>query len=109
MSPLRRRCPVGFHAHRDEVASSVLCPWGCGKMKCLRRMLFSFGSPRRLVESFFALAMQVGSHLRRPRCEASGAPVGFAWAYRDVLKGAQAVLSVVRRACELGTLLIRVP
>ncbi|OWM66793.1 hypothetical protein CDL15_Pgr008305 [Punica granatum] len=30
MSPLRRRCPLGFHAHRDEVASSVLCPWGGG-------------------------------------------------------------------------------
>ncbi|OWM75165.1 hypothetical protein CDL15_Pgr012651 [Punica granatum] len=28
MSPLRRRCPLGFHAHRDEDASSVLCPWG---------------------------------------------------------------------------------
>ncbi|PKI56043.1 hypothetical protein CRG98_023566, partial [Punica granatum] len=30
MSPLRGRCPLGFHAHRDEVASSVLRPWGCG-------------------------------------------------------------------------------
>ncbi|OWM65109.1 hypothetical protein CDL15_Pgr028292 [Punica granatum] len=30
MSPLRRRCPLGLHAHRDEVASSVLCPWGGG-------------------------------------------------------------------------------
>ncbi|OWM91124.1 hypothetical protein CDL15_Pgr010154 [Punica granatum] len=28
MSLLRRRCPLGFHAHRDEVASSVLCLWG---------------------------------------------------------------------------------
>ncbi|PKI48097.1 hypothetical protein CRG98_031512 [Punica granatum] len=44
----------------------------------------------------------------RPRCEASGAPVGLTWAYRDVLKGAQAALSVVRRAYELRTLLIRV-
>ncbi|OWM76321.1 hypothetical protein CDL15_Pgr020682 [Punica granatum] len=30
MSQLRRRCPLGFHAHRDEVASSVLYPWGGG-------------------------------------------------------------------------------
>ncbi|OWM71803.1 hypothetical protein CDL15_Pgr001010 [Punica granatum] len=30
MSLLRRRCPLGFHAHRDKVASSVLCPWGGG-------------------------------------------------------------------------------
>ncbi|OWM90280.1 hypothetical protein CDL15_Pgr005067 [Punica granatum] len=30
MSSLRRRCPLGFHAHRDEVASLVLCPWGGG-------------------------------------------------------------------------------
>ncbi|PKI35000.1 hypothetical protein CRG98_044609, partial [Punica granatum] len=57
----------------------------------------------------FALVMRMGSRLQRPRCEASGAPVGLAWAYRNVLKGAQAALSVVRRACELRTLLIRVP
>ncbi|PKI58158.1 hypothetical protein CRG98_021446 [Punica granatum] len=62
------------------------------------------GDPLRV----FALVMQMGSRFRRPKCEASGVPVGLAWAYRDVLKGAQAVLSVVRRACELGTLLIRV-
>ncbi|PKI61894.1 hypothetical protein CRG98_017723 [Punica granatum] len=49
------------------------------------------------------------SSSRRPRCEASGAPVSLAWAYRDVLKGAQATLSVVRRARELRTLLIKVP
>ncbi|OWM75288.1 hypothetical protein CDL15_Pgr012248 [Punica granatum] len=45
----------------------------------------------------------------RPRCEASRVPVGLAWAYRDVLKGAQAALSVIRRARELRTLLIKVP
>ncbi|OWM85530.1 hypothetical protein CDL15_Pgr013179 [Punica granatum] len=26
----RRGCPLGFHAHRDEIALSVLCPWGGG-------------------------------------------------------------------------------
>ncbi|PKI65917.1 hypothetical protein CRG98_013688 [Punica granatum] len=51
--------------------------------------------------------MRMGSRFQRPQCEASRAPVGLTWAYRDVLKGAQAALSVVRRARELGTLLIR--
>ncbi|PKI32871.1 hypothetical protein CRG98_046738 [Punica granatum] len=64
----------------------------------------------RKSESAIVLAFAVPVILTslRPRCEASGAHVGLAWAYRDVLKGAQAALSVVRRARELRTLLIRV-
>ncbi|PKI71972.1 hypothetical protein CRG98_007655 [Punica granatum] len=50
----------------------------------------------------FILVMRMGSCFQRPRCEVSGAHVGHAWAYRDVLKDAQVVLSVVRRARRLG-------
>ncbi|OWM84130.1 hypothetical protein CDL15_Pgr028822 [Punica granatum] len=28
MSLSGRRCPMGFHAHRNGVVSSLLCPWG---------------------------------------------------------------------------------
>ncbi|OWM75184.1 hypothetical protein CDL15_Pgr017427 [Punica granatum] len=56
-----------------------------------------------------AFVLPVILALLRPRCEASGVHVGQAWAYRDVLNDAQVALSVVRRACELRTFLIKVP
>ncbi|OWM84582.1 hypothetical protein CDL15_Pgr014152 [Punica granatum] len=61
MSLLRRRCPLGFHAHCDEVASSVLCPWGGGVFdlpeagfaaRAIAGCSASFGSPGQPVESF---------------------------------------------------------
>ncbi|OWM74447.1 hypothetical protein CDL15_Pgr003950 [Punica granatum] len=134
MGPSRRRCPLGFHAHCDEVALSVLCPWGGGVFDlleagfaaraiacwgCLGRAMRDSSSgvehlriPRgRKSESAVVLAFVVPVILTslRPRYETSKAPVGLAWAYGDVLKGTQAVLSVVRHARELRTLLIRVP
>ncbi|OWM72890.1 hypothetical protein CDL15_Pgr028294 [Punica granatum] len=65
----------------------------------------------RKLESAVVLAFVVPVILTslRPRYEASEAPVVLTWAYRDVLKGAEAALSVVRRARELRTLLIKVP
>ncbi|PKI71079.1 hypothetical protein CRG98_008544 [Punica granatum] len=46
---------------------------------------------------------------RWPRCEASGAPVGHALAYRDVLNEVPTALSIVRRTGWLVTLLVKVP
>ncbi|PKI66150.1 hypothetical protein CRG98_013448 [Punica granatum] len=52
--------------------------------------------------------MRMRSHFRRPQCEASKAPIGYARAYRDILNDALAALSIIRRARRLRTLLVRV-
>ncbi|PKI75861.1 hypothetical protein CRG98_003776 [Punica granatum] len=96
------------------IAGAIVVCWGCPG-RVMRDS--SFGVERlriprgRKSESAVVLVVVVPMILTslRPRCETSGAPVGLAWAYRDVLKGAQAALWVVRRTRELRTLLIRVP
>ncbi|PKI55043.1 hypothetical protein CRG98_024569 [Punica granatum] len=72
------------------------------------RAVACFGSPGNPWR-VFALAMQMGSRFRRPRCEASRGPVGHAWAYRDILNDALAALSVIQHTCRLRTLRVRVP
>ncbi|PKI65803.1 hypothetical protein CRG98_013808 [Punica granatum] len=86
------------------IAGAIVVCWGCSGCA----MMDSSSGVERL-RILRGRKSESAVVLVRPRCEASGAPVGLAWAYRDVLKGAQAALSVVRRARELRTLLIRVP
>ncbi|PKI41501.1 hypothetical protein CRG98_038103 [Punica granatum] len=63
------------------------------------------GDPLRV----FILALRMKTHFRRPKCEVSKTPVGYARAYRDIFNDALAALSIIRRARRLRTLLVRVP
>ncbi|PKI72245.1 hypothetical protein CRG98_007319 [Punica granatum] len=79
-------------------------PKGLGIIVCRSSCVCCTYDPGIII---FALAMRMGSHFRRPRCEASKALVGHARAYRDILNDALAAPSIIRRASQLRTLLVR--